>query len=878
MKFTYNSRIIKQLGAELITSDEIAITELIKNSYDAKAEKIRINFLSELDKVDEKNLINPIPEKVKEELKKYASSKIIIIEDSGTGMNYETLQKGFFDVGSDYKINKKKESANNSEILFGDKGIGRLSAQRLSPILFVETTSNKNNENEKEKNIYLIKIIWDKFIKNNNEDAPEYIIEKKKDVTYTRLWLIDNKDNPTNFNKHFTEDTKCEQDDFGKPIGEPFKYIKLKEELQSALNFLYMPFDSDKSAVDLKLFFNKDNIHYDFHSTNIEIAESIHSFSFNENENDFSLNLDMDIKPWFLERIHNKLVGNKLFHDYKQNHKYYKDIYLKYKNRFSSTLKISYSMDDLKNIKFDNNIDIFENLKKITPVKGKIYTFKRDPQLLRMAIDSALENNYIKKDTKIYDIKPFLDTHNGIKLYRNKFRIGTLGNKDNDWLKFQQKATTGQQFYRFELGNVIGFVQINDPLQTFISETSSRSDLTFDPCSYSLRILLDHIFSDTFYKFTKNATDITKDILNEEGLIPKNTTKDIRKEIDKSNELLKSTQESLKAFAKAIKVIKENIELDTPEKIESVKSIVNSLTEITDSFDNNISLSIDSLKNYGKILSIAEQEKKRIEVEAYNNYKLMANGLITEVITHELHSLVSNLENDNTYNENFKLLKNYLFDMKNYELNKDHLEPLRKNYVRMQNKIDDVTKFYKFLEKTFIYNGTDKDFETINLKSFLNDFLDNYKARLKNNNIVVKYESTSIDLKVPRGSLMHVFYNLFENSIYWIQERQRKARYDKSFAIDTIDNITILKKDKNVIQCYDTGFGVLEKYQYTLFHPLISGKEDGKGRGMGLYIVKKFLESFDADIELLPFLNKFNNRYIFEITFNKEMQEIQDES
>ena len=39
------------------------------------------------------------------------------------------------------------------------------------------------------------------------------------------------------------------------------------------------------------------------------------------------------------------------------------------------------------------------------------------------------------------------------------------------------------------------------------------------------------------------------------------------------------------------------------------------------------------------LLSEADAQLKAIEVESYNNYKLMANGLITETITHELHSL-----------------------------------------------------------------------------------------------------------------------------------------------------------------------------------------------------------------------------------------------
>ncbi len=46
MKFSYNARIIKHLGYELVTSDEGAITELIKNSYDAKASQVKIQCIS----------------------------------------------------------------------------------------------------------------------------------------------------------------------------------------------------------------------------------------------------------------------------------------------------------------------------------------------------------------------------------------------------------------------------------------------------------------------------------------------------------------------------------------------------------------------------------------------------------------------------------------------------------------------------------------------------------------------------------------------------------------------------------------------------------------------------------------------------------------
>ena len=132
--------------------------------------------------------------------------------------------------------------------------------------------------------------------------------------------------------------------------------------------------------------------------------------------------------------------------------------------------------------------------------------------------------------------------------------------------------------------------------------------------------------------------------------------------------------------------------------------------------------------------------------------------------------------------------------------------------------------------------------------------------------IHIDIENTNTDFVIPKGAFMHIFYNLFDNSIYWIGQRQDRARYDKSFVNEDEDKITVRIKDENTIQYFDSGTGVLEKYQYDLFLPMVSGKENG--RGMGMYIVRKFLESFDAKIELLNNTNNYGNRYIFEITFN----------
>ncbi|MNW33614.1 Histidine kinase-, DNA gyrase B-, and HSP90-like ATPase [compost metagenome] len=121
-----------------------------------------------------------------------------------------------------------------------------------------------------------------------------------------------------------------------------------------------------------------------------------------------------------------------------------------------------------------------------------------------------------------------------------------------------------------------------------------------------------------------------------------------------------------------------------------------------------------------------------------------------------------------------------------------------------------------------------------------------------------------------------MFYNLIDNSLYWIGQRQIRSKNDKFFELTDKDYIKIDKVDEHTILFSDTGTGVFPKYEHILFHSLTSGK-DTHGRGMGLYIVKKLLNSFGADIELLPEKNQFGHRYIFALYLQNEDRNFEGE-
>lgn len=872
MKFSFNSRIIRHLGYELITSDEVAITELIKNSYDARATAISIQFLSSFDKLDQSKIKQKIPNQLPEILNRISPNGMIVIEDDGKGMSQEDLRNAFFEIGTpNKKIEKEKDTGDTETIILGDKGIGRLAAQRISPVLIVESATQDSDV------VNIVQIDWAKFIANKDFDAPEWLEERPLGNSYTRLWLIGSPEIPVEMARYYEEKEVFETEDiFGNPGKSLGFHLFIKDDLQAALSFLYSPFEQNRSIIKLNFSANGKPIRLEFNFEVLKLAESVHSFTseiiINElgEPDDLLIMMEMQLRPWFIERIHQGELGKVLYQDWKRGHKEYDGLYKKYKEHYESNLQASYRLTELRDIwkkkgrKVPDNF--VESILKVAPLEGEIHSFKRDLGLMSLAKKSANENGYIADISKIQDsIRPFLDANNGIKLYRNAFRIGTIGNRDDDWLKLQQKRTVGQQFYRFELGNVIGFITINDPKQEYIYETSSRQGLTQNLYVDAVRFALSELMEIFSPGFTKSAVDLTKRFLDLEGWLPENKESQIRDEVDKSKKILAAAKKNLHAIQAAVKAIKDHIDLDTDEKIRSVKEIFTKLEPVATDFEENLDDTERSFKSADQLLEVAKQEQIRIKTEAYNNYKLMANGMVTEIITHELHSLLSNSEREaQKYDEHISIVENYLLDNKQYKINNDHFSPVKRKFIGLYGRMGELSRFYSFLEKTFITKDGNRVLETTDVRSELATIVDRFGPRLKRHHVDVDFSAVNCIWDVPKGALLHVFYNLIDNSIYWILQRQKLGSTDQRYKKEERDRIVISNSNFDSIRIYDTGTGVLEKYQHTLFNELESGKEGG--RGMGLYIVRQFLKSFGGTIELLPDKNEYGHRYIFEIS------------
>ena len=621
----------------------------------------------------------------------------------------------------------------------------------------------------------------------------------------------------------------------------------------------------------------------------LQLSESIHKFKIFKNGGELILKYELNLKPWYLERVHRVLAKPEAFKRLKREHRFYKELLENNRDRIENVLVQEVQYNELLDLVEQTFFDMYEvgitdknirrefanekahacmnELMKIVPVSGEIFSFKQNAAVGEKIIIESLKEIDKNQKYDLKELKEFLKDYNGIKLYRDVYRIGFLGDKENDWIKLQQFRTKGQQWYRFDLGNTVGYVSVKDPWQKNIQEISSRLDINQNEVSDAFKMLIGIVFNNLFYELNRKSNDIIKVLLTENGLLEDNISKRVKKNSTDIEKFIMRNKRAMTEVQKITKEFRDNIKIDGEKAsmpivlYEKMERVFQNATEY---FGENEKVQ----KQAADLLVEADEQLKTIEVESYNNYKLMANGLITETITHELHS-ISKTGIDDNIEGHFHFLKDYFVGQKNVKVYNTHVYPIQTSYSIVAGKINDVANLYSFLENTFIKKGTYDEFVVQQIQAVVKNIEANLVKTIKDNDIKIVCKTEELSWFVPKGVLIHVFYNLFNNSIYWIDKRRKFAKVDSIYEYQESDQITVEPYGNDIV-VYDTGTGVIKTMEDILFEPLESGKPNHEGRGMGLYIVKKILNSFNANIELLSERNSYGNRYKFLISLVDE--------
>lgn len=110
------ARLLRAFGDDLISSETVALTELVKNAYDADATAVLVTFRGPLEQ----------------------GSGSVEVLDNGHGMSLETIQTTWMEPGTLHRKRATTSEGRGRRVL-GEKGIGRFAASRLAERLEVVT-------------------------------------------------------------------------------------------------------------------------------------------------------------------------------------------------------------------------------------------------------------------------------------------------------------------------------------------------------------------------------------------------------------------------------------------------------------------------------------------------------------------------------------------------------------------------------------------------------------------------------------------------------------------------------------------------------------------------------------------------------------------
>src|SRR5947209_480750 len=119
-KFTVDARTIIALGRNSIKDNTTALLELVKNSYDADSTKVEIEIIT-----------------------KGKDGGYIRIADNGKGMTENEVESKWLRIGYSYKVFDTVSKLGRRKT--GEKGVGRLAADRLGSLLTLITKSKENS-------------------------------------------------------------------------------------------------------------------------------------------------------------------------------------------------------------------------------------------------------------------------------------------------------------------------------------------------------------------------------------------------------------------------------------------------------------------------------------------------------------------------------------------------------------------------------------------------------------------------------------------------------------------------------------------------------------------------------------------------------------
>ena len=577
MSFRVTARTLLQLGAELISSDAVALFELVKNTYDAGSPRADVDVVIRLDngvyhtqrQFVSSCITNPLKDEALEkaildckealiagldysapQAKSHArrfrsassldellelmdEANYILIEDTGSGMSLSDLEDVYLTIGTRYRLDQRmQQSTSHNDLsvktrpILGEKGIGRLSAMRLGWGLQVETTEAA------EKHWNNLDVDWRQF------DSPIELFIGDVEVTPT----IGKGKSQSEYSGTRIRITSLTS------TWSSLKLANVAKELSKVTNPFY-----PRSQYQISLRFNKEPISIprlqqilfeQAHAT----VQAKYSFEMGE--------------PRFSGTVHYAL-----------------------RNRQKT---FSYGSRDL--FGFTSEGISVSVLRALGPFSVDFYWYNR--QALR-AVEGIGTRRQVQELVNKWS--------GGLMLFRDGFRVYPYGNPDDDWLDLDQTALASAG-YKVNRKQIIGQVKIGALDNPCLVDQTNREGLRECPEKDALIGFLKHLLEGDFRAF---LNQVDKEARAQEPI-----SFDVLEERASDEE--RQMRHYIEALLNKYPQLKDDQQIIRPleQSVTKIRLMLDEATELAESYENGRT-ELLNLAGLGMMVEIVAHELNR---------------------------------------------------------------------------------------------------------------------------------------------------------------------------------------------------------------------------------------------------------------------------
>lgn len=818
--FEISAAVVRQLGEELVSDEVTALVELVKNAYDADASYAHVV-------VDTRGAL-PAGES-----RFPGAQGYITIEDDGMGMDEEDIRRGWLVISLSGKraMKARGDTTPKGRTPLGDKGLGRLSTQKLGHNLDLITRKTGANDTQH------VSFSWNAFTESSSlASVPVTIGPAARGRKRGTLLAVSD-----------LRDPEVWRGTAG-------------DRLARDLSQIISPFPQARPfMVTLRI----DGVPVDLGQISAQVLNAaVGRFTVDYEEGELALNGRIRLA---------KLRGNQRDEDLQfferrvvaDNGADFFNFLLDHR----PPVAIRRSADPSYFLEFDYAIGLASLGEVKKRRRGEVERIDVDPtadpgpfhaeidEFLLRADDSGLRLSGLNSSSEIHQL---VKRHIGVKVFRDGFGVRPYGINGEDWLRLGAQQTSATSYYGLRPNNVVGFVAISEAKNSHLKEKTDREGFVANPYSENFRRLMTHSTEKIggIYEWLRR----TYNRYREEKTAGQVPMADGREAVQSAEKIA----DQLAEFSERAATM-EGVATEARQKLEAIAERVGAEPLLASKAEHELA---PLMREAAEAIRIAQQlvvEHREYAAQGEQLAAIVASigprldvlrdqlgdfselaglGLLAEALSHEVQNQTDRLMQKATAASNKA--------RKSLPPNADLLlfgQDVVSSASALRRQIGHLTPSLRYQREKI---------ESFGVASVVDEARSYFMDRWGDKGPSFEVVPSSVDfhIRANRGRLTQVIDNLVLNSEYWLGQLSGRS---------TSPPVVYVQYNAPHIHLWDSGLGIDPAVDQALFEPFVTLKPREVGRGLGLFITSQILDSIGCTISLLHERNSHGRRYKFEL-------------